>query len=259
VIRRLNQAAIALVVPVVLVALWWVLSANSASPYFPPLQDLLRSFKDTWNGDALTTNVLPSVVRLFAGFAIAIVVGVSGGILLGLSPRARRDLRPVTEYFRATPVAALVPLALVLFGAGAKMEIILIAFASTWPILVATADGVRGADPLMLEMARVYGLSSRQRIRTITLPAALPQIMAGIRIATAIAVATMVIANMFGSSAGLGYFVVTAQQSFDIQGTWTGLFMIGLIGSVVTGLLLLAQRRLLAWHRGWRAAAKEGA
>jgi ABC-type nitrate/sulfonate/bicarbonate transport system permease component len=86
----------------------------------------------------------------------------------------------------------------------------------------------------------------------IVMPAALPQIAAGVRIAIAIAIATMLIANMFGSSGGLGYFVILAQQSFDILATWAGLLMIGLVGVVLSGLFALLQHRALAWHRGWR-------
>jgi ABC-type nitrate/sulfonate/bicarbonate transport system permease component len=136
------------------------------------------------------------------------------------------------------------------------MEIALVAFGSCWPILLATVDGVRGVEPIMLETGRVYGLSKRQLIRMIILPAALPQIAAGVRIAIAYGIATMLIANMFGSSAGLGYFVVLAQQSFDVLSTWGGLVVIGLIGCALSGLYAFGQHHMLAWHRGWRKAGE---
>jgi ABC-type nitrate/sulfonate/bicarbonate transport system permease component len=229
-------------VPIVLIALWWVLSAHSTSPYFLPLKDILNAFVQTWKGSNLTTDLLPSVLRFLVGFAIALLAGISIGLLLGLSSRARRDLSPLTEFARALPIAALVPVGLVILGPGATMETALIAFGSV--------------DPVLLDTARAYGLSGRQRIRMVILPAALPQIAAGARIGIGIGIATMVIANIFGATSGLGYFVIQAQQSFDVRGTWAGLLMIGLIGVLANGLFLIVQHRLLAWHRGWRGSTE---
>jgi ABC-type nitrate/sulfonate/bicarbonate transport system permease component len=254
--RRWGILGLELATPIVLIALWWALSAHSSSPYFPPLKDIVHGFFQTWKGSNLTTDLLPSVLRFLVGFAIALLAGISIGLLLGLSPRARRDLSPLTEFSRALPIAALVPVGLVILGPGATMEIALIAFGCVWPILVASTDGVRGVDPVLLDTARAYGLSRRQRIRTVVLPAALPQIAAGVRIAIGIGIATMVIANIFGATSGLGYFVIQAQQSFDVLGTWAGLLMIGLIGVLANGLYLIVQHRLLAWHRGWRASTE---
>ena len=254
--RRWGLVVLEWAVPVVLIALWWVLSAHSTSPYFLPLTDILNGFVQTWKGSNLTTDLLPSVLHFLVGFAIALLAGISIGLLLGLSSRARRDLSPLTEFARALPIAALVPVGLVILGPGATMETALIAFGSVWPILVASTDGVRGVDPVLLDTARAYGLSERQRIRMIILPAALPQIAAGARIGLGIGIATMVIANIFGATSGLGYFVIQAQQTFDVRGTWAGLLMIGLIGVIANGLFLIVQHRLLAWHRGWRGSTE---
>jgi sulfonate transport system permease protein len=254
--RRWGMVVLEWAVPIVLIALWWVLSAHSTSPYFLPLKDILNAFVQTWKGSNLTTDLLPSVLRFLVGFAIALLAGISIGLLLGLSSRARRDLSPLTEFARALPIAALVPVGLVILGPGATMETALIAFGSVWPILVASTDGVRGVDPVLLDTARAYGLSGRQRIRMVILPAALPQIAAGARIGIGIGIATMVIANIFGATSGLGYFVIQAQQSFDVRGTWAGLLMIGLIGVLANGLFLIVQHRLLAWHRGWRGSTE---
>jgi ABC-type nitrate/sulfonate/bicarbonate transport system permease component len=126
-----------------------------------------------------------------------------------------------------------------------------------WPIVVATTDGVRGTDPMMLETGLAYGLSPAQRVRQIVLPAALPPIIAGIRVAVQFAVGLMIIANFVGSDRGLGYYVFNAQTTFDIKGTWGGLVVIGLVGFAATVPVALAERRFLAWHRGWRASAQE--
>ncbi|MEQ3553774.1 ABC transporter permease subunit [Pseudonocardia nematodicida] len=248
-----------LAVPVVLVALWWVVSSGSASPYFPPLPDIVEGFAETWTADRLRGDLVPSLVALAVGFVIAVLVGMLGGIVLGLSPRLRRDVRPLTEFLRATPVVALVPLGLVLLGPGTTMEIALIAFAGTWPILIAAVDGVRAADQVALDTARVYGLSPARRLVQVVVPGAMPQIMAGVRIAVAASVGTMVVANMLASGAGLGYVVIRAQQSFNILDTWSGLLMIGLVGCSVTGLVVTVERMVLGWHRRWRALDQRSA
>ena len=251
-LRKAGSPLVGLILPAVLLMMWWVLSRNSTSPYFPPLPKILAAFVDTWFFAHFHSDLAPSVLRLLGGLAIAIVLGAGAGLVIGNSARLRRDVMLVVEFFRAMPIAALVPLAFVFVGPGATMEIALIAFGSFWPVLIATMHGVMAVDPTMLETARVFRVSKTRRLFLIVLPAASPQIAAGIRIALAISIATMIVANLFGASNGLGNFVFLAQQSFDVLSTWAGLLMIGLIGLVLNGLYLLLQYRALAWHRGWR-------
>jgi sulfonate transport system permease protein len=253
---RIKTHAIQIATPLVLVALWWALSAGSTSPYFPPLRDILVAFANIWGSEHLWNDLLPSLASLAIGMLLTLAIGLSLGVLLGNVSRLERAFAPVTEFMRAMPVAAVVPIGLVVLGPGLRMEVAIIVFASIWPILLATIDGVKGVDPVTLEVAQVYGLDRRRRITDIVIPAALPQIAAGIRIGIANAVAAMIIANMFGSVRGLGYFIVNAQQSFDVRATWAGLLMIGLIGCSVSGLYALFQYRALAWHRGWRTATE---
>jgi sulfonate transport system permease protein len=254
---RLRPIALELVLPILLVVAWWFASADSNSAYFTPLEENLRRFVDTWFFDRFTSDVVPSLVHFAAGFALAIIFGVLLGTLLGLSPRARRDLSPLTEFFRAMPVAALVPAGLVIFGPGATMEIVLIAFSSCWPILVSTADGVRGVDTALLETARVYGLSRGQRVWRVTMPAATPRIVAGLRIALSIGLAIMVIASMFSATGGLGFFILESQRTFDIAGMWAGIILLGIFGYVLNVLFDSFEARALAWHRGSRASLLE--
>ena len=255
--RVLRTLGLPLVLPVVLVAVWWFASSGSTSVYFPPLEENLRVFADAWLFERFESDVLPSLTRFVTGLFIAVVVGTCIGGALGMSPRVRRDLTPATEFFRAMPIAALVPVAMVVLGPGASMETALIAFGSTWPILLSTTDGVRGVDPATLEMARSYGLSRSAQIRQVILPAALPQIFAGMRIALAIALQTMIIANMLSGTAGLGYFILTAQRTFDVPSMWAGILLLALLGFAINCLFVALEHRVLAWHRGWRAAEQQ--
>jgi sulfonate transport system permease protein len=253
-VRRLSNLLQALLPPIALFVLWWIATAHSTNIFYPPLDQILHRFRQDWLFARDRRDLEPSVVHFVAGLAIAVVAGVLVGIALGLSKRARRNLSPITEFLRATPFAALVPVGLVLFGPGATMEISLIAFASWWPVLLSTADGIRAVDPVLLDSARVYGVSPLRRIFRVALPAAAPRVFAGVRIAVAIAIAATVIANMFASNAGLGFFVVDAQGRFDVRDTWAGVLIIGILGLRANGAFLLIERRLLYWYRGWRAS-----
>ena len=200
--NAVTHLALRLWLPGLLTAGWWVLSQDSVVPYFPPLQEILAGFLLTWNLAEIRQTLWPSLLRLFTGFGIALALGLVVGAAIGVSDRIARIASPFTEFFRAMPIAALVPVGMVVLGPGSRMEIALIAFGSCWPILVATTDGIRGVDPIMVETARVYGLSARQRMLQIIVPASLPQIAGGVRIAIAVAIATMLVANMFGSAGG---------------------------------------------------------
>jgi sulfonate transport system permease protein len=254
---RLKRFLISVTLPAVVFVAWWVVSAGSESPYFPPLSRSMEEFFEAWFFDRFFTDLVPSIWRFLSGLALGTLAGLVLGTLMGLLPRLRRDLAPITEFVRAIPTAGLVPPALLLFGAGYRMETVLIAAAVFFPILISTTDGVRGVDPVNIEVARCYGLSPSQRLWRVILPAATPQILAGARIALSIGLAAMVIANMIASNSGLGFFIIDAKTSFNLSAMWAGLIMIGVLGTLANAAFLMLQRRLLAWHRGWRGATAD--
>ena len=241
--------------PVTIVLAWWFSSASSTSVYFPSLQTILTSFNDTWLFERAGSDLLPSLARFGVAFLIAIVLGIALGTVLGLTPTLRRAFDPLLDFFRAMPKPAILPIAIVALGVGHSMKIFIIAFGTLWPIVLSTIDGVRSVDPMLKDMSRVYGLSRAQRIRRIVLPAASPQIFVGVRIALSIGLILMVVSEMSGSTDGLGYFILLSQQTFAIPEMWSGIILLGLIGYFTNLLFTIAERRILAWHAGWRANA----
>jgi sulfonate transport system permease protein len=255
--RPATRFLVRLALPAVVFVAWWFLSADSTSPYFPPLSQSMEQFVEAWFFDRFFSDLVPSIWRFVSGLALGTTAGLVLGTLMGLQPRLRRDLAPITEFVRAIPTAGLVPVALLLFGAGYRMETLLIAAAVFFPILVSTTDGVRGVDPVNIEVARCYGLSPSQRLWRVIVPAATPQILAGARIALSIGLAAMVIANMIASNSGLGFFIIDAKTRFNLSAMWAGLIMIGVLGYLANAAFLMLQRRLLAWHRGWRGTTSD--
>jgi ABC-type nitrate/sulfonate/bicarbonate transport system permease component len=254
--RRALLAGVEVLVPLAVIAVLWFWSAGSDVYYFPPLKDVLNTFKDTWLFERIGSDVVPSLVRLFIGYFIAVAVGVGGGIALGLSPVLRRVAAPIVEFLRAIPAPALLPFALLVLGVGNDSKIFVIAFVCLWPILLNAVDGVTGVDPTLVDIGRVYRIPASDRLRRVVLPAAAPQIFAGLRTSLSLALILMVISEMVASSNGIGYFVLQSQRSFAIPEMWSGIILLGLLGYAFNAVFLLVERRVLAWHRGARAVSE---
>lgn len=234
--------------PVVAFVLVWVISAGSTSFYFPPASRVAEVTVNTWFWEGIRTEMVPSLVRLVIGYGLAVVVGVALGVALGILRPLESATRPVVETVRAVPGVALLPIAMMFFGTGEVMKITMIAFISLWPIFLNTVEGVRSIDPTLTSVVRVYRLSPFATFRFVYLPAALPQIFAGARIALAIAVAVMVAVEMFGTPGGLGYFIRNAQQTFRIAEMWSGLLMLGIFGYLLNIAFRLLEHRVLRWN-----------
>jgi ABC-type nitrate/sulfonate/bicarbonate transport system permease component len=252
--RRLVYVALEVLVPVLAIVTWWWTSNNSTSPYFPPLGDIAQAFRNTWLFAHVPTDAVPSLARMGAGYGIAIVVGISLGMLLGLVPLFARALGPPLEFLRAVPPPVLIPVAILALGIGNSMKVFVIVVGCIWPILLNTIDGVRGVDPTMLEMSRSYGLTPARQWSRVLFPAALPQIFSGLRAALSIALILMVISEMIASTNGIGYFVLDAQRTFAIPEMWSGIILLGVLGYTLNALLMLVERRVLRWHRGSRSS-----
>ena len=134
------------------------------------------------------------------------------------------------QFLRAIPAPALLPFAILVLGVGNSMKIFIIAFVCLWPVLLNTIDGVAGVDPTLRETARVYRIGARDRILRVMLPAAAPQIFAGMRTSLSLALILMVISEMVASTNGIGYFVLQSQRSFAIPEMWSGILLLGLLG-----------------------------
>ncbi|MBW6434451.1 ABC transporter permease [Actinoplanes hulinensis] len=252
-----KRILLAVALPLILFAGWYFLSAGSESFYSPPLEKILVAFGDTWSLDRLRADVVPSLLRLFAGYLLAALIGIGAGVAIGMNRRLRATVEPVLEFFRAIPPPVLVPVIMLFAGIGDAMKVIVIVFGCIWPILLNTVEGVRAVDSVVLETARSYGVNGVARITKVILPSAGPQIAAGLRQALSIAIILMVISEMFAASNGLGFTIVQFQRSFAIPEMWSGIILLGLLGFVLSLLFRLAERRALRWYEGLRAAQRQ--
>ncbi len=235
-----------------LLVAWQILTSLSDSPFFPTFTETVGRLWNDWllKPTMVAGHLLPSLARLLSGWLIAVVVGIAGGTLIGMSGRLRDYVDPVMQFLRAIPPPALLPLFIVLLGIGDQMKVAMIAFGVIWPIVLNTIDGVRSVDPLHLETARVFGIGRRDVLFRVVLPSAGPKVFAGLRVSLSIAVILMVLSEMVATINGVGFNLVQAQRTFRMLDVWAGILLLGLIGYVLNGALGLVERRVLRWQRG---------
>ncbi|GAA3513203.1 ABC transporter permease [Georgenia daeguensis] len=253
-----RRVIVAVALPVLLIAAWWLWSADSESFFAPPLADIVAAFPSTWLEGRLTSDVLPSVIRLLIGYAIALVVGIGLGMAIGLSPTLRAFTEPALEFFRAIPPPVMIPILMLFLGIFTTMKVFVIATGCLWPILLNTIEGVRGIDDVLRDTSQVYRLRRGTQLRTLVLRGASPQIMTGARQALSIGIILMVISEMFAANNGLGFTIVQFQRSFAIPQMWTGIILLGLVGVVLSIIFRAVERPVLAWYRGLRQSQRGG-
>ena len=180
----------------------------------------------------------------FAGLAIGSAIGLSLGIAFGISRPLDRLMEVTVEAIRPIPSIALLPIALIALGFGYRMEIVIVAFACVWPMLILTRSAVRSIEPRLMEMSRALRLSAPQRIAKIVIPAALPRIFVAFRLSAGIALIVAVTVEIAINPIGLGAGIMLAQQALRADLMLAYLLWIGVIGYALNILLIAAQRRL---------------
>ncbi|MBS7807168.1 ABC transporter permease subunit [Variovorax sp. PCZ-1] len=221
---------------------WARTVGSSSDAVAPPSAALVALFKAGMDGSLwqATGFTLGSAAL---GLLIASLLGIVCGTLLGLSPRIARWSFLSVEVLRPVPSVALIPLSMLVFGFGLRMELAVIAFACFWPILVLTQAAAKQVEPQLLEVAQSLELSAFQRFWSIILPAMLPRLFVALRLGVAIALVVAVTVEIAANPHGMGYALVIAQQSLDPALMMAWLLWIGLIGFVINALAV----KLQAW------------
>jgi ABC-type nitrate/sulfonate/bicarbonate transport system permease component len=252
--RRWTLLAVEVLTPVLAVLLWYLASADSTSFYFPPLREILSRFNELWLGSGFTRDALPSLGRMVLGYALASVFGITVGVLLGVSRLTQAMFGPLVEFLRSIPSVVLIPFGIVVFGVDTTMKVFVIALGCSFPVILNTIDGVRSVEPLLLDVTRTFRFGRMERLTQVVLPAASPQIFAGLRTSLSQALILMVVSEMVASTNGIGYSILKSQRLFEVADMWAGIVLLGLLGYVINTILVIIEKRVLAWHRGFRAS-----
>ena len=198
----------------------------------------------------ILSNAAASITRVVTGVGLAFAVAVPLGMLIG----RYRTLDRVTDWsiqiFRSVPPIALIPMAILFFGIGDRPAIVLIFLAALWPLLINTIFGVRSIDRTMLKVAQAARASEWLIFRDIILPAAMPSVFTGLRLAIGGGWLTVVTAEMIAVKSGLGYMILTAQLTFQSQLIVAGIIVIGAIGLLADQGTRLLRSRVCRWQEG---------
>jgi ABC-type nitrate/sulfonate/bicarbonate transport system permease component len=257
--RKALRLLESVVVVVVVVALWQWWTSTQHPLYFVEPTTIWHTIRDRWlsgTPSKLSTAIEPSLKRVLAGWFLAAVIGIAVGVAVGAYRPLAPYVDPLVHFLRSLPPPAILPVFLVLFGIGDRMKIYFIAFGVVWPILLNTIRGVRSVPELQIETGRVFGISRSRRLLAIVIPAASPQIFAGLRIALSLSLVLMVISELVAASGGIGYEILQGQATFDFPNMWAGIVVVGVVGVLLNALLSAVESVALGWHRGARRAAQ---
>jgi ABC-type nitrate/sulfonate/bicarbonate transport system permease component len=204
-----------------------------------------------------------AVGQTLAGWAIGLAIGAAAaiavGTLIGLSAFAYRSVIGVIEFFKAIPVIAILPVALVLWGATLTMKFALVAFAVFWPLVIQVCYGVRSLDPVVRDTATVLRVRGPRKFAVVILPSAAPFIATGLRVAVAVALIVDIVAELIGGGSGVGERILVAENAgpdaYPIM--YAYIVVAGVLGVLLAGVFTVGERYVLRWHDSRRSVAAD--
>jgi NitT/TauT family transport system permease protein len=252
---RWRGVATALAFPVVVLTLWHFATYGRKFSLVPPPSEVAKELWDLAFGgiyddaysQTLYVHLLASMSRVYGGFALALLVALPLGLMIGRIPFVRKLLDPTLQVLRPIPVTAWLPLAMILFGLGPKSAFFLVCLGAFYPILVNTIFGVRSVDPRLFEAASMLGCQGTAQFYRVVLPASLPAIFTGLRLGLGFAWVVIVVGEMTGVQTGLGAIIMEARQLSRTEIVISGMIVIGIAGFVSDRLVVLLGQWLLRW------------
>jgi len=215
--------------------------------YFPPFSKIVAKGIELFANGSIWEHLIFSLTNFSVGFAVSVVIGVVAGVPLGWYRLINKAVDPLLSGIYATPLIALLPLIIMLFGLGAISKIIMTVLAAVFPILINTMVGIANTDHRLITMARAFGGKDSTILLKVSVPGSLPYIVAGMRVALGRALVYIVVAEQYGAAMGLGYLSSVAAQRFQIAAMFVPIVIIACLGAGLNELLKSAEGRLEKW------------
>ena len=233
--------------PLVILAAWQIVTVTELVPAYrlPGPLTVLQASAELIERGELGLHIAISVQRVLLGFVIGSVVGLAVAAIVGLSRAGDALLNPTLAALRAVPSLAWVPLLILWLQIGEESKITLIAIGAFFPVFTTVAAALRHIDPHLLEAGRCFGLRGWSLFRTIQLPAVVPSVVSGLRLALAQAWLFLVAAELIASSMGLGFILNDSQQNGRVDRILLAIVLLALLGSLTNAVLGLAEKKLL--------------
>ena len=223
--------------------------------YVPPPSAI---FAALWSGllsGDISSQIGVTLSVYARGLALAAVLSVVTGILMGTYRPVFDALKVIVEFLRPIPSVAMIPLAILFFGLGAEMRITVIAYAAFWPLLINTIYGVRAIDPLALDVARNFGVTGTEALWRVTLPSALSSIATGFRVSATIALVVTITTELIAGNSGIGFYISQMEQANRLPPMYATILLTGLLGVVLNSIYLQLERRFVFWTPAARERA----
>lgn len=238
---------------IALVAAWWAVTETElVAPY------ILPSPADTWqttqnNAAYLAQHTWVTTWETVVGFAIAAVFGIFVAVVMMYSANVEKTVYPLILFAQVIPKIAIAPLFVVWLGFGPSPKILVAVLMAFFPIVISGLAGLRSVDPEILELTSTMGASRIKTFMKIRFPAALPQLMSGLKVAATLAVTGAVVGEFVGANQGLGYVILQANGNVDTAMLFAALIIMSLLGIVLFAIIEIAEKLLIPWHSSRRA------
>lgn len=253
--RRRNSKTVikGLLLPVLTLIVWEIVgTVGKINPTVLPTPHLIaEEFYNFTRSGQLLFHLRISLWRSLLGFLLGSSVGLALGILSGFSRHAEKQLDPSIQMLRTIPHLVITPLFILWFGFGELSKILLIALGAFFPLYVNTFLGIRSVDTNLFEVARVLNFNRRNQITKLIIPAALPNILLGIRLSLGAAWLGLVVAEMMGSSEGVGFLIMDARYFSITSLVFVGIIIFAIVGKLTDSLVKLLEKRLLRWRESY--------
>ena len=221
--------------------------------YLPPVSRILSSLGELILSGRIVSHLMITVSRFLQGYLLAASIAVILGTVLGYFRLAHSLFEAVIEFLRPMPSVAIIPVAVLLLGISDAMIVAVTVYASIWPVLINTIDGVRHLERTLIDTGRTFGLNRRQILWLVVLPAAAPYILTGLRISLSIALILVTTAEMIAGSKGLGFFILDQERSMNSGNMYAGVILVSVLGYLLNRLFVLCEGWAMNWRRGMLA------
>ncbi len=245
-----NKKFYYLITPLIILAIWAIFSnLKLISPLFLPTpQAVFLEITSLFSSGVIIPDILFTLYRAFLGFAIACLIGIPLGLLMGYSDTIYYSLEFVVEFFRSIPATALFPIFLLFFGIGDLSKIALTAWAAGLVLIINSMYGVHLGRELRIKSAKTMRMSDLTLFQKIIFPEALPQIFGGMRIAISLSLVIVVVTEMFiGTNFGLGHRIIDAQLVYRISEMYAVILIAGILGFLINKGFIFTEKRIIHW------------
>ncbi|NUU60647.1 ABC transporter permease [Paenibacillus agri] len=255
---QVTNVALGILLPVATVVFWEIAAGmGKLNPILLPAPSkIVEEFVSLTSSGELIRHLGISAWRALLGFLLGGGLGLAAGIWVGFSYKTERLLDPLLQMLRTLPHLAIAPLFILWFGFGETSKVLLIAKGTFFPLYVNTFLGIRSVDSRLFEVGRVLQFSKWQMITKLVVPAAMPNILLGVRLSVGVAWLVLVVAEMMGSSSGVG-FLINDARSFSLTSVvFVGIIVFAVVGKLTDSLVKLLERRLLRWQNSYKGDGK---